>query len=671
MTHFNPLPPRRERQDQAYIVYAWINFNPLPPRRGRQWRWRIFKSRMMISIHSLLAEGDVHACKSTYQQYPFQSTPSSQRETCIFMKYCNLLWFQSTPSSQRETSKTISIPSFKRFQSTPSSQRETVYPHKLRKTLGIFQSTPSSQRETAARLQQMGLSADFNPLPPRRGRHAETGEPMCMSAISIHSLLAEGDGICGRGEITLDISIHSLLAEGDCQALHGLHAGSHFNPLPPRRGRLAIGNHQSICQRFQSTPSSQRETPRIEKEWCWWTNFNPLPPRRGRHQGLKRSDAGGQISIHSLLAEGDGLYISRIKVIRWFQSTPSSQRETVIFTKYKRYVIFQSTPSSQRETFDVLQVSPIQKFQSTPSSQRETQNQSVKDLVAVFQSTPSSQRETTRHMRGCSTGQGISIHSLLAEGDPVFPCTGSGVHISIHSLLAEGDQCFITITPVSNDFNPLPPRRGRHMNSDTCYYTKIFQSTPSSQRETGICSRGAITLDISIHSLLAEGDVFAYGPRLPRTDFNPLPPRRGRLSSKFIITFFLNFNPLPPRRGRRFSLYHFANHWIFQSTPSSQRETASIPPESLFLHISIHSLLAEGDEEDKIKKRPMIDFNPLPPRRGRRWINCQECISQYFNPLPPRRGRLFALLYECLWWHFNPLPPRRGRHALMETDIQS
>ena len=127
----------------------------------------------------------------------------------------------------------------KKFQSTPSSQRETVYPHKLRKTLGIFQSTPSSQRETAARLQQMGLSADFNPLPPRRGRHAETGEPMCMSAISIHSLLAEGDGICGRGEITLDISIHSLLAEGDCQALHGLHAGSHFNPLPPRRGRRA------------------------------------------------------------------------------------------------------------------------------------------------------------------------------------------------------------------------------------------------------------------------------------------------------------------------------------------------------------------------------------------------------------------------------------------------
>ena len=215
MTHFNPLPPRRERQDQAYIVYAWINFNPLPPRRGRQWRWRIFKSRMMISIHSLLAEGDVHACKSTYQQYPFQSTPSSQRETCIFMKYCNLLWFQSTPSSQRETSKTISIPSFKRFQSTPSSQRETVYPHKLRKTLGIFQSTPSSQRETAARLQQMGLSADFNPLPPRRGRHAERQ----------------------RRNNT-----------------------GYFNPLPPRRGRLSGPAWPACRQPFQSTPSSQRET---------------------------------------------------------------------------------------------------------------------------------------------------------------------------------------------------------------------------------------------------------------------------------------------------------------------------------------------------------------------------------------------------------------------------
>ena len=256
MTHFNPLPPRRERQDQAYIVYAWINFNPLPPRRGRQWRWRIFKSRMMISIHSLLAEGDVHACKSTYHQYQFQSTPSSQRET----------------------SKTISIPSFKRFQSTPSSQRETVYPHKLRKTLGIFQSTPSSQRETAARLQQMGLSADFNPLPPRRGRLSGPAWPACRQpfqstpssqretidwlAIIIPPTFQSTPSSQRETDrslvfITFNIiSIHSLLAEGD--------------PLQ------SCGSYAHNL--FQSTPSSQRETAKTHKNTsCPLTYYTQNP----------------------------------------------------------------------------------------------------------------------------------------------------------------------------------------------------------------------------------------------------------------------------------------------------------------------------------------------------------------------------------------------------------
>ena len=57
------------------------------------------------------------------------------------------------------------------------------------------------------------------------------------SYISIHSLLAEGDDALSAVIINLEISIHSLLAEGDICRFGGMAEPSHFNPLPPRRGR--------------------------------------------------------------------------------------------------------------------------------------------------------------------------------------------------------------------------------------------------------------------------------------------------------------------------------------------------------------------------------------------------------------------------------------------------
>ena len=63
----------------------------------------------------------------------------------------------------------------------------------------------------------------------------------------------------------------------------------------------------------------------------------------------------------------------------------------------------------------------------------------------------------------------------------------------------------------------------------------------------------------------------------------------------------MDFNPLPPRRGRQSIYLRVLNLEIFQSTPSSQRETirASIP--SFSGYISIHSLLAEGDSKNAQK----------------------------------------------------------------------
>ena len=100
-----------------------------------------------------------------------------------------------------------------------------------------------------------------------------------------------------------------------------------------------------------------------------------------------------------------------------------------------------------------------------------------------FQSTPSSQRETIR----------TCILRLLQA-------------ISIHSLLAEGDNPYISESLISKYFNPLPPRRGRQSGQVYHLSPDIFQSTPSSQRETQAEYEKTHTRDISIHSLLAEGD---------------------------------------------------------------------------------------------------------------------------------------------------------------------
>ena len=91
----------------------------------------------------------------------------------------------------------------------------------------------------------------------------------------------------------------------------------------------------------------------------------------------------------------------------------------------------------------------------------------------------------------------ISIHSLLAEGDLAGFLRSLPVIISIHSLLAEGDL------------------------------------------NAGMRIR---TFRISIHSLLAEGDVDTRLNDLRDCDFNPLPPRGGRLEGTGKTPFPMNIS---------------------------------------------------------------------------------------------------------------------------------
>ena len=148
-------------------------------------------------------------------------------------------------------------------------------------------------------------------------------------------------------------------------------------------------------------------------------------------------------------------------------------------------------------------------------------------------------------------------------------------YISIHSLYAEGDIDRVLLVLFYSYFNPLPLRRGRRLVSFKCSASSIFQSTPSTQRETNI-----FTFRISTS-----------------VNFNPLPLRRGRHLTRCSRSTSIRFQSTPStQRETRSSVAVMFVGILFQSTPSTQRETEIIEDAIAKFTISIHSLYAEGDD---------------------------------------------------------------------------
>ena len=154
------------------------------------------------------------------------------------------------------------------------------------------------------------------------------------------------------------------------------------------------------------------------------------------------------------------------------------------------------------------------------------------------------------------------------------------------------------IVPAEMYFNPRPPRGGRRSFKRDCRVFLKFQSTPSARRATLRLADIFVRFIISIHALREEGDVRGHRLLRCRSDFNPRPPRGGRLH---IITHFYrfvknfnprpprggrplydaegpsrrHFNPRPPRGGRRMMFSPTRPLHKFQSTPSARRATAA------------------------------------------------------------------------------------------------
>ena len=120
---------------------------------------------------------------------------------------------------------------------------------------------------------------------------------------------------------------------------------------------------------------------------------------------------------------------------------------------------------------------------------------------------------------------------------------------------------------------------------------------------------------ISIHALREEGDHLAAAVANELINFNPRPPRGGRLGRI-------------PLRDKATG---------FQSTPSARRATTGQGTAEACRLISIHALREEGD--------------PLRPSL--------PAFALYFNPRPPRGGRLMASSLADRRWRFQSTPSAR------------
>ena len=190
------------------------------------------------------------------------------------------------------------------------------------------------------------------------------------------------------------------------------------------------------------------------------------------------------------------------------------------------------------------------------------------------------------------------------------------------------------------DFNPRPPRGGRHRVNDRPDFLERFQSTPP-----------------------ARGATSAQTAPTPEPTFQSTPPARGATSLGIGMTYSIlisihapreggdnqqidpcglhgYFNPRPPRGGRPPFLFTMPGNGGFQSTPPARGATFIFLLSIDKLNISIHAPREGGDSAVALGTQIGVDFNPRPPRGGRPCARATTvCCGWYFNPRPPRGGR--------------------------------
>ena len=155
---------------------------------------------------------------------------------------------------------------------------------------------------------------------------------------------------------------------------------------------------------------------------------------------------------------------------------------------------------------------------------------------------------------------------------------------------------------------------------------------------------------ISIHALREEGDSAWCATAMTSSKFQSTPSaRRATRNNPDVRQCSNYFNPRPPRGERHEPDELEEGSGEFQSTPSARRATLAIGKHPAHAQISIHALREEGDHCVTIIKPQGCNFNPRPPRGGRRPALFIVSTHLYqFQSTPSARRATGAVPTGCL-----------------------
>ena len=170
----------------------------------------------------------------------------------------------------------------------------------------------------------------------------------------------------------------------------------------------------------------------------------------------------------------------------------------------------------------------------------------------------------------------ISIHAPREGGDSSSIIGLSSIKISIHAPREGGDHDAVPVLRHHLPFQSTPPARGATRTSTRERKKRMdFNPRPPRGGRLGLSVLHRCIDRISIHAPREGGDVYLPSGYLSdRVNFNPRPPRGGR---RHLINFHIaisTFQSTPPARGATHNFFLVACHKTFQSTPPARGATA-------------------------------------------------------------------------------------------------
>ena len=144
--------------------------------------------------------------------------------------------------------------------------------------------------------------------------------------------------------------------------------------------------------------------------------------------------------------------------------------------------------------------------------------------------------------------------------------------------------------------------------------------------------------------------------------FQSTPPARGAtLPARFGLLPYLHFNPRPPRGGRPGAVLRILQiQQISIHAPREGGDSDQSYTRFPYSRISIHAPREGGDKIQYDLFRGVYNFNPRPPRGGRRSKRFLYTFLSKFQSTPPARGATERFYAKRVMAQISIHAPREG-----------